>query len=1553
MDRRVIRHAGIFNWHLRDVSNVRNFTTFVPAGSWDKFASDLDVTEWENRTLVAFICGDQRTTGMAMLAEYGGPLDAWLASHFATSPSVNVDLKSDDGNDRGTGDGGAPATSVVFAAEEPTPRGPFAYVMIPRMVFIPPAPGIDMGTGDAGVLLVACEDHAHSTIAMRRSTDGGASFSAVYFPIAENAACPPATEGHGGCTAQKAQAMADAWCNLPAQHGCGNCTGRVARDSGSYHDPTAAWRCYCPECLTGVHSGSVYNASTQCKEYCTDSGKISGIIQTCTLPGTPPPAPKPGVCRSAAWREPTLVHSSAGNVVVLSYTRCDTVKGGCDSGEQNDNSMFRMVSTDRGLSFGTATRPNLVGSPSSCLIPTGGCVIEKGPHAGRQLYMNPREAYGGEVVSFTDDGVNWNVSTGLFTPGLDEANVAQTRNGSLFAVMRNCYTASGGVAHGCSLLGRSHSENEASVGPSAHRVATAISRDGGVTWTTPRLHNDLLTPTCQSSLIGYDGALLFVGPYSETSRTNLTVLASDDNGETFSRSLQLVPTGGSGYSAIACGLAPPLDCAVLFDTDNASLKLLKFSSQALKTVKTDDEGSVSRLNLTAPPPPPAFLPMGAVVTIHPLLAPQTALRHCYHDLYATAPGLGDKEDYDFVVEAGLSGAANTVSFRSLQLPTLYIHVDDPNQGVESNRISVDVPTSKVSASWVPVPVTKAGSAVSWRFRSSSSSGFMGTNGRLIGHCANRYPSPSSDVVLLPAASKELANSTFHVATVAHPPPTPAPGPPQPPPPAPPHLVHSKVTVDTSVKGPTITPHMTGCGLEDINHELNGGLYSQMVLDESFETTTNASLFNETSPGGHGANSGGFEPTSSWRAASGTTAGAVRIVSHPSLCFNGPSCLQMIGPGKARVTQSGLLDSGLFVLSDHNYTVSLSLALGSSGSGGGGSGGSGSSAVAVTMSLVDRISGKVISNTIAASCSSSSWTRFSGVFDATASSANASLSIAAEQLQSDVTVRVDMVILEPGDWGKFRGLPVRRDLAELIQLEQLTVMRLGGGMIDSNGWNWHHQIGPRELRPPNMCGSWDAVMSNGWGVFDFLNLAEELKIRPIVSVHLGTIAIAGTNASAAGSLCSPSLSNAGGDHDSGAFANVSDPAGYIEYLFGPAASTRWGAVRAQDGHPEPYRPFTMALSNEEGCGAAYQARAVAFMTQALARASQLASPPLLSFALACDGARFNHWRNDASTHAMTLACANLTQHYPPHLLEIFWDQHVNGDELDAPIHPTNFSQVFNDERLATRGWGLELPVVVLEENGNLHTLQRALGHLRNAFAFQAMGEHVLVQCYANCFQPLCHEPSGDCVTHYSQGGKMFLPGGPSALGDTNRTWLSPHGWSTQMLSASYRPQGLRVDITGDPSGPAGSDIRLHAMAAVDENETSMVVRVLNPTANVIQLVIDVVGDHGTSTASEEADDTDTAGSVITVDTLSGETLGADNSWQSPLAVHPVRSSSSSSVDVIAVSAGGTGGTGSTGGGRALMMINHTLPPLSFAVFTLPTTSKNDHGGGSGGATADMR
>jgi len=90
-----------------------------------------------------------------------------------------------------------------------------------------------------------------------------------------------------------------------------------------------------------------------------------------------------------------------------------------------------------------------------------------------------------------------------------------------------------------------------------------------------------------------------------TNRCNGTILASDDNGATFSRSLRLWP-GGFGYTGLACGLRrEPLladeeqheqehwaqqeqeheeedDCAVAFDSMSHGLYLLKFKSGDVK-----------------------------------------------------------------------------------------------------------------------------------------------------------------------------------------------------------------------------------------------------------------------------------------------------------------------------------------------------------------------------------------------------------------------------------------------------------------------------------------------------------------------------------------------------------------------------------------------------------------------------------------------------------------------------------------------------------------------------------------------------------------------------------------------------------------------------------------------------------------------------------------------------------------------------------------------------------------------------------------------------------
>jgi alpha-L-arabinofuranosidase len=153
-------------------------------------------------------------------------------------------------------------------------------------------------------------------------------------------------------------------------------------------------------------------------------------------------------------------------------------------------------------------------------------------------------------------------------------------------------------------------------------------------------------------------------------------------------------------------------------------------------------------------------------------------------------------------------------------------------------------------------------------------------------------------------------------------------------------------------------------------------------------------------------------------------------------------------------------------------------------------------------------------------------------------------------EAPAAVLVDMVLLEPADWGKFKGLPVRRDIVDGIAAAKLTTLRFGGGQINSLGWLWRNQVGPRRLRQPNNIGTWVKYDTNGFGMFEFLNLCEATGIRPIVSMH-----IAGTG----GGGWEPGVGPIGNNYTD------TDYAGMVEYLFGDAQATKWGAQRKADGH----------------------------------------------------------------------------------------------------------------------------------------------------------------------------------------------------------------------------------------------------------------------------------------------------------------------------------------------------------------------------------------------------
>ena len=81
--------------------------------------------------------------------------------------------------------------------------------------------------------------------------------------------------------------------------------------------------------------------------------------------------------------------------------------------------------------------------------------------------------------------------------------------------------------------------------------------------------------------------MLYAGPYSTTARVNMTVLASDDDGETFDRRL-LIWEGRSYYSTMQLigrsGASPGFDgeVALLFERDGGNISVVRFDAQDAK-----------------------------------------------------------------------------------------------------------------------------------------------------------------------------------------------------------------------------------------------------------------------------------------------------------------------------------------------------------------------------------------------------------------------------------------------------------------------------------------------------------------------------------------------------------------------------------------------------------------------------------------------------------------------------------------------------------------------------------------------------------------------------------------------------------------------------------------------------------------------------------------------------------------------------------------------------------------------------------------------------------
>ena len=105
-----------------------------------------------------------------------------------------------------------------------------------------------------------------------------------------------------------------------------------------------------------------------------------------------------------------------------------------------------------------------------------------------------------------------------------------------------------------------------------------------------------------------------------------------------------------------------------------------------------------------------------------------------------------------------------------------------------------------------------------------------------------------------------------------------------------------------------------------------------------------------------------------------------------------------------------------------------------------------------------------------------------------------------KLKQPASVCLGYAFLQPGAWGRFKGLPDRKDVSEALIAQGLTVLRYGGSMVNHAEYRWKKMIGPPDRRPPYQ-GTWYPYSSNGWGIFDFLNFCEPAGFLGIPAVNM--------------------------------------------------------------------------------------------------------------------------------------------------------------------------------------------------------------------------------------------------------------------------------------------------------------------------------------------------------------------------------------------------------------------------------------------------------------------
>lgn len=401
---------------------------------------------------------------------------------------------------------------------------------------------------------------------------------------------------------------------------------------------------------------------------------------------------------------------------------------------------------------------------------------------------------------------------------------------------------------------------------------------------------------------------------------------------------------------------------------------------------------------------------------------------------------------------------------------------------------------------------------------------------------------------------------------------------------------------------------------------------------------------------------------------------------------------------------------------------------------------------------------------------------------------------AISLKAPAAITLGYAFLQPGPWGRYKNLPIRKDLAEAIIDQGVKVIRYDGSMVsgavDGQLYKWKEMIGPRDLRKP-YAGSFNPYASHGFGIIDFLNFAEAAGVMAVPGIRIDE--------------------------------TPEDAADFIEYVNGPATS-KWGSRRAADGHKEPYNLRHLELGNEQRLDDEYSTR-----FELLAQAIWMKDPKIVllvahsminPISLLGGGDPLALWRvgpNGEMSERLKNA-VRLVRFAQEHKGAIWFDQHFQAfpnDYEKSGTSPTIEVITAFRQSMDKLVPGNAVRVAALEENGSTANMRRALVHARNLNAFYRLGEYVPAVALANALE------ASDQVLTWDQGVTVFT---------SSKIAHQPSYYVDQAVARFWAPNAVETTVSG----------RLDAQARTTEDGRAIVLQVINDTSQPIESALRIGG-----------------------------------------------------------------------------------------------------------------